>query len=239
MAEVPRTLYARLRDELQAEILGGRLRPGDRLPSENELSTAHGVSRITVRQALADLQTAGLILRLQGKGAFVAPPHASPGLERLQGLAEALSATGQEVRSRRLSLRTVKARGPVAQQLEVKAGTELVQLVMLRYLDRSPLSVNTSHFTPGIGEKVARIDLARRDLVEVFETDIGERVERAEVQISAHVMPTREARWLDVAPGVPALQVDRRVLAPGGRPLQAETAVYRADSFSYKLTLSR
>src|SRR5207237_10501943 len=107
---LPQPLYARLRDALRAQILDGHLGVGDRLPSESELSAAHGVSRITVRQALGDLQKAGLITRLQGKGAFVAPPHASQTLQRLQGLSEALASAGQTVHSKRRSFRRGRAR---------------------------------------------------------------------------------------------------------------------------------
>ncbi|PZQ70036.1 MAG: hypothetical protein DI563_18845 [Variovorax paradoxus] len=69
MADLPQSLHARLRDALRADILEGRLRPGDKLASESEMQAEHGVSRITVRQALAALQADGLIVKLHGKGA--------------------------------------------------------------------------------------------------------------------------------------------------------------------------
>lgn len=239
MAEVPQPLYARLRDELRALILDGRLAPGDRLPSESELSARHGVSRITVRQALGDLQKAGLIVRLQGKGAFVAPPHASQKLERLQGLSEALTDRSQAVHSKRLSLTSVRATGELAAQLELAPGTPVVRLVSLRYLERDPLSVNTSHFVPGLGERIARIDVSGRDLLEVLERDLALPVREARLDIRAEAMPAREARWLKSRHGEPALRVHRLVLGEGGQPLQTETALYRADRFSYQLTLAR
>jgi GntR family transcriptional regulator len=239
MAEVPQPLYARLRDALRADILDGRLEPHAKLPSESEMTTAYGVSRITVRQALGDLQKEGLIVRLQGKGAYVAQPRASQQLQRLEGLAEALAGQGQQVHSKRLSMKTVRASAELAAQLEVPARTELHQLASLRYLDRQPLSVNVSHFVPGIGERIARVDLSGRDLLEVLERDLGQRVERADVEIRARAMPAREARLLHVSAGEPALVVDRVIRAVGGKPLQTESAVYRADVFSYRLTLAR
>jgi GntR family transcriptional regulator len=239
MAEVPQPLYARLRDEVRARILDGRLQPHDRLPSESEMTAAYGVSRITVRQALGDLQKEGLIVRLQGKGAFVAQPRASQQLDRLEGLAEALAGQGQAVHSKRLSLKVVRAAAEVAAALQLPARTEVVQLSTLRYLDRQPLSVNVSHFSPGVGERVARIDISGRDLIEVLEHDLGQRVERADVEIRAEAMPAREAKLLHVEPGQPALRVHRVVHAVGGKPVQTESAVYRADAFSYKLSLRR
>lgn len=239
MAELAQPLYARLRDEIRAGILDGRLPPHSKLPSESELTATHGVSRITVRQALGDLQKEGLIVRQQGKGAYVAQPRATQQLNRLQGLAEALAGQGPAVHSKRVSLRTVRVTGELAAQLQLPPRTEVVQLTTLRYLDRQPLSVNVSHFVPGVGERIARIDLSGRDLIEVLEQDLREPVERADLDIRAEVMPAREARLLQVAAGVPALKVHRIVLARGGRPLQAETATYRADVFSYRLSLTR
>ena len=239
MAEAPQPLYARLRDELRASILDGRLQPHARLPSENEMTAAYGVSRITVRQALGDLQKEGLIVRLQGKGAFVSQPQATQQLHRLEGLAEALAPQGQAVHSKRLSMKRLRATPAIAGQLELAPLTELYQLMTLRYLDRQPLSVNVSHFVPGIGERIARIDLSGRDLIEVLERDLGQPVARADVEIRAQAMPAREAKLLRVDAGEPALKVHRLLRAEDGKPLQVETAIYRADVFSYKLSLSR
>lgn len=239
MAEAPQPLYAQLRDELRAGILDGRLQPHAKLPSESEMTAAYGVSRITVRQALGDLQKEGLIVRLQGKGAYVSQPQASQQLNRLEGLAEALAPQGQAVHSKRLAMKQLRAPAEVAAQLQLAARTELWQLSTLRYLDRQPLSVNVSHFIPGLGERIARIDLSGRDLIEVLERDLGQRVARAEVEIHAVPMPAREAKLLRVAVGEPALRVHRVLLAQDGKPLQTETAVYRADVFSYRLSLSR
>ena len=239
MAEAPQPLYARLRDELRAGILDGRLQPHAKLPSESEMTAAYGVSRITVRQALGDLQKEGLIVRLQGKGAFVSQPQATQELNRLEGLAEALAPQGQAVHSKRLSMKQVRASAEVAGQLGLAARTEVYQLSTLRYLNRQPLSVNVSHFVPGLGERIARIDVSGRDLIEVLERDLGQRVVRADVEIRAEAMAAREAKLLQVDAGQPALRVHRVLVAADGRPLQAETAIYRADVFSYKLSLSR
>ena len=66
--------YRQIADELRARIGRGELRPGDVLPSEAELTAQYGVSRGTSRQAFLELQAAGLIDAVQGKGRFVKPP---------------------------------------------------------------------------------------------------------------------------------------------------------------------
>lgn len=239
MAELPLPLYARLRDELRAGILDGRLAPGSKLPSEYELTEQHGVSRITVRQALNDLQKEGLIVKLHGKGAFVSHPRAAQSLNRLQGLGEALAPQGQAVHSKRLAMKRLKASAEVARQLELPPGSEVYHLLTLRYLDRQPLAVTGSYLPLATGERVARADISQRDLIDVFEREFGLKVHQAQLEISARRASAKEARLLGVEPGEPVLQVQRLLCAEGVAPLQVETAVYRADAFSYKLDLRR
>jgi GntR family transcriptional regulator len=238
-AGIPLPLYAVLRDALRASILDGRLQPGAKLPSESELSAAHGVSRITVRQALGDLQKEGLIVRLQGKGAFVSHPRSSQSLNRLQGLGEALSGQGRSVHSQRLSMERVASPPALAAQLRLDPGAPVWQLMTLRYVEREPLSVNCSWFALPLGDRIARLDLSGRDLIEVIEKDLGERVLQAHLDISAVAMQPHEAGLLRVAAGEPALRVHRVLCSANDAPLQVETAVYRADTFSYQLSLSR
>jgi GntR family transcriptional regulator len=239
MSDILQPLYARLRDALRSDILDGRLRVHDKLPSEHELVQAHGVSRITVRQALADLQREGLITRLQGKGAYVSAPRTTQALQRLEGLGEALSAHGQAVHSQRLSMKRLKGAPEVLRELQLAPGNEVYQLRTLRYVDRLPVSLNESHYPVPLGERMVRLDLSGRDVIEVLEHDLGLRVARARMEISAVAMPKLAAKWLQSTPGGPALQVHRVLLDDEGQPLQLETATHHADRFSYNLTMSR
>ncbi|TFY98032.1 GntR family transcriptional regulator [Ramlibacter rhizophilus] len=232
------TLYAQLRDQLRDRILQGQLVPHDKLPSESELSAEHGVSRITVRQALADLQRDGLIVRVQGKGAFVAAPRTQQSLQRLQGLGEALAGLGR-VHSRRLSVKELRASPEAARALRLPGGSTAWQLASLRYLEREPLSVNIAWFPGALGERMLRIDASGRDYIDVLETELDRPVAQAELEISAVPAPTRQARLLKVEPGAPALRVQRVLHGADGQPLQFETALYRGDTFSYKLSLVR
>lgn len=239
--DTPHTpLYARLRDALQTQILDGKLQPGDRLPSEAELAASHGVSRITVRNALGALQGAGLIVRQQGRGAFVAPPvNAQQSLDHLQGLGAALEARGQHVHNKRLQMRRCKAPAFVAQALGLPAGATVINMTMLRYVDRAALSVNQSYYPLGLGERLARLDLSTRDLIDVLEHDLGLPVARAELDIGACPMPAPAARRLGVAHGAPALQVQRVLFDAKDQAIQVETIFFRGDAFTYRLSLRR
>jgi len=239
VAELPQSLHAQLRDALRARILDGRLAPGAKLPSEAELTEAHGVSRITVRQALAALQNEGLIVKLHGKGAFVSQPRAAQNLNRLQGLNEALAAEHHALSSKRLVWREVKATASVARQLRIATGEAVYHLQTLRYMDRQPLSVNSSWLLRGLGERLARVDFSQRDLIDVFEQEGGLQIGEAQLDIGAGVARAQDAKLLQIEAGAPVLEVGRLLHDTAGTPVQIETAVYRADTFRYKLNLRR
>src|SRR6266550_3348615 len=74
----PNNLAERVMARLGADIRGGRLAPGDRLPTEQELTSTMGVSRTVVREAVAALRADGLVVTRRGSGAYVADPAAGP-----------------------------------------------------------------------------------------------------------------------------------------------------------------
>ena len=86
LSSVP--LHTQLRDVLRARILDGEYPQDSQMPSESELGALFKVSRITVRQALGDLQKEGLIFKIHGKGTFVAKPKTFQNVSSLQGLAD-------------------------------------------------------------------------------------------------------------------------------------------------------
>jgi GntR family transcriptional regulator len=232
-------LYAALRERLKAEILGGRRKPGAKLPSEAELTAQLGVSRITVRQALSDLQKEGLVLKVHGKGSFVAAPPVTHELSRLAGLAEALSGAGRTIHTRVLSLKSVKAPAAAASALGLTAGTAVTQLRTLRYLDRAPLVLCDSWIPLDIGTRLKRADLAGGDVLSLCEQSLGIAIGDAEVSIGAISADRRHGRLLGVPEGAALVAVRRLVRGADGRPIHVESGAYRADRFQYHLTLSR
>ncbi len=233
------SLYAQLRDQLKAEILEGRRAPGERLPSEAELIAHYGVSRITVRQALNDLQKEGLLVKAHGKGSFVAQPTVAQDLTQLKGLAESVGGAGRTVHGRVLGLKAAKASAEVAARLGLAKGAPVMQLQTLRYLNREALSLNHSWMPLAIGERLGRIDLANRDILSVYENELGLVVHHADLSIGAALATPAQARALALAPGAAVLQVERVVHGPDGTALHFEHTVYRSDLFRYQLTTAR
>ncbi len=112
--EAPNPLYMQVKEALLDEILSGRCRPHDRLPSERELSQQFDVSRMTVRQALLELARDGAIYARVGKGTFVAAPKIDQQLRTLTSFSQDVRSRGGQSTSRVLEAREMAASAEVA-----------------------------------------------------------------------------------------------------------------------------
>src|SRR5919109_1159594 len=97
----PVPFYFQLKQLIRDEIAGERWLPGERIPSEHALCDHFSVSRTTVRQALAELESEGLLVKLKGRGTFVAEPRSSSWfLQSSHGFHDEATRAGREVTSR-------------------------------------------------------------------------------------------------------------------------------------------
>ena len=198
-----------------------------------------GASRITVRQALADLQNEGLIFRRHGKGTFVSQPKAFQNVTALQGFAEAMSAQGHAIHNRVLRLETVSAPADVAQALQLAPGGPVTELHRVRLLDLSPVSLEVTWLPEALGNIVARADLTTRDVFLVLEQDAGVVLGHATLAIDAALADHATAAALDTDAGAPLLRVERLTHDAHGTPIDFERLYFRGDAFQYRLRLDR
>ena len=235
----PIPLHAQLREEVRARILDGSYAAHDRLPPESEMSSLFGVSRITVRQALGDLQKEGVIFRVPGKGTFVSRPTPSQQLTRLEGFGEAMSRQPYEIYNEVIDQLRVAASAVVAQRLGLAEGTPVSQIRRIRHLNRAPVSYETTFVTDAIGERLRHEDLARRDIFLILENDYGIALGHADVAIDAVNASPVMAAALQVGQGSALLRMERLTHTAAGQPLDFEYLYFRGDAFQHRLQIAR
>ncbi|MFA5121605.1 UTRA domain-containing protein [Zavarzinia sp.] len=130
--------YQRLKDFVAGEIAAGRLRPGDRIPSELELIRRFGVSRMTANRALRELEQAGAVTRLQGVGSFVATPKTEQALFEISNVAAAIRAGGRAYACRVVHL-GAEAAPEVAAAMGLAPGERYGRAVLLHLADGVPV----------------------------------------------------------------------------------------------------
>jgi GntR family transcriptional regulator len=231
-------MHSQIREIVRRRVLDGTYAPHSQMPSEAQMMEAFQVSRITIRQALGDLQKEGLIFKVAGKGSFVAKPKAFQNLSRLQGFGEAMTPSGYETFSQVLSTRRVAAGELVARRLALAAGDPVFEIQRLRYLNREPISVDVSYFPLALGERLAQEDLATRDIFVILENDLGQQLTHADVQIEAISADESLSRHLRIAEASPLLRIERLTHA-GDQPIDFEFLYYRGDAFQYRLRIDR
>jgi len=203
--------YAAIIAEIEQAIADGRLAPGDRLPAERALAEEHGVSRMTVRQALQSLESRGLLHRTIGRngGSFVARPKVERDLGTFSGLSEQLARQGLAAGARVLSAREVDG---------------AIEIARVRFADGEPFALERSTF-PERFRWLLELDLTG-SLYELLGDDAPVRaVERIE-PIAADA---DEAAALELRVGAPLLLVDRIAYGADGEVVETARDVFRGD----------
>ncbi len=222
--------YRALASRLLEEILSGERRYFDQLPTEHSLMAEYGLSRITVRQALALLESGGYIRRTQGKGSFVCYKKTQMQINALQGFSEEMLKKGLVPSTKVLEIAREEAGEQIALCLKIGAREEIYRLVRLRLADDKPMCIESLHvpaaMCPGLEKE--RID---GSVYSIFRDVYGHVLHYAEQEIEAGRTKVWEAKHLDVAQGVPALITSRTTYLDGDRPLEFVSSVYRGDRY--------
>ncbi|MCP8466212.1 GntR family transcriptional regulator [Pseudomonas sp. ZM23] len=235
----PVPLYSQLKELLRTRILDGTYPPHSRMPSESELGKFFEVSRITVRQALGDLQKEGLIFKIHGKGTFVAKPKAFQNVSTLQGLGESMSQRGYEVINRLRSFKVVPASAQVAERLQLAEGDSVVEIKRARLVNRELVSLEITYLPEAVGRRLEKADLVSRDIFLILENDCALPLGHADLAIDAILADAELARALELEEGSPVMRIERLTHTADGQPLDYEHLYYRGDAFQYRLRIDR
>ena len=230
-----RQVYLLLRDR----IASGRLVDGGALPGEQALAAEHGVSRVTVRRALAELEREGLVSRRRGAGTFVLGDcGAKPIVADISDVLANLVAMGRETAVRLLEFGYRDAPTAVARALKLKPGERVQTSVRVRLIDGAPFSYLVTDVPERFGVTYSESDLASRPLLALLERT-GVKVERATQDVTATLASPEVAAALDVSVGSPLIGLTRTVFAAGGAGVEHLSALYRPDRYTLRMEMER
>ncbi len=237
--EGPVPLHSQIRAGLLGKIEGGELRPGDRAPSERELSDSLGVSRMTARAALSGLVKDGYMYTVSGKGTFVANPTMVQDLVRLTSYTEDMQARGLEPGGRVVEFFIDDdADATVYKKLGLGRDEQIVRLTRLRTADEEPMCIETSYLPRSVTPWLLEQELNDTSLYEMLRTR-GINLRRAEEFLEATLVSDDAAHLLAVAPGSPALLIRRITYSDSGAPVEYVRSLYRGDRYVFHTGLSR
>jgi GntR family transcriptional regulator len=226
----PVPFYFQLKQLIADEITGGHWRPGERIPSEHALCDHFGLSRTTVRQALADLESQGLLLKEKGRGTFVAEPRSSSWfLQSSHGFHDEATRAGRTVTSRLLRREVEPLPSWAVRALDLHADSTGVTLERLRSVDGELVMYVESHLLEELADVVLETDLESASLYGALQSERGLEVCGGRRVVEATTARDQLARLLEIEPGAAVLQVEAVSWDSNMRPFECYRAWHRSD----------
>lgn len=235
----PLPLYYQIERFLLDEIEEGRLQVGECLPPELEMMEVLGVSRSTVRQAIADMVHQGVLVRHKGKGTFVQKPKVQESaLQVLESFHEEMAKKGYKPTTKVLSFSIEPGIPEINEKLGLAESEKLYCLRRTRYVDGEAVLTFRTYLPekrfPGLMEE----DFEQHSLYKRMEERYGCRVNRQARRIEAGLASTEEALLMDIERKSAVFHV-AFIGYCGEEPVEYSTTTYRADRVEFVVEVRR
>ena len=224
----PAAPYAQVKQSLKDGLSEGRWRTGELMPSEAELVAQFGVSRMTVNRALRELQSEGMVDRVQGVGTFAAQLHRVSSTLTVRDLHEEIEGKGHRHHVEVHLARAERANPGLAQQLGLAAGAPVFHSLIVHHDNGVPLQCEDRYVNPASAPDYLKVDFTRttptQHLLEVAP------LWQAQYTIEASLPTAQEARLLGIGAGDPCLVLVRRTVSRG-RPVTLARLVHPGSRY--------
>lgn len=206
------TLYSKVENYVRDGINNGKWQPGDILPKEIDLCEMFGVSRPTVRTALANLVHEGLITRTKRKGTIVREWRTlESGTVFIESFHQEMKQRGIPVVTEVLEFRRVEAPEFVQQKMNLKENDMVIKLTRLRYgrdsFDKGPVVLTSSYLPEKLWPSIQNCDMERHSLRKILKNNHCERAVM-EKEITIYTLDDREARLLGEEPNANVIKIE-------------------------------
>lgn len=238
----PAPLYEQLKKLIEEQIYTGQLEPGEQIPSERELCEQFGVSRVTVRQAIALAVHEGLLYRTHGRGTFVAENNkVEQGLQEVSSFQDSLTRQGIIATTKILEIEVLPNDLYLSRLLNVKMQEQIMNLQLIGLGNKDPVVYYNSYFSYDLGRKIA--DRAEEvvqqakpfSTLDLYQEDMGPLPTHVEQTFESIPADEKIAEKLSVEIGFPILLVTSIVYS-NEISLEYKISHYRGDKYKFFIT---
>ena len=206
-------LYRQVKRHILERIAARALVEGTQVPSENELTRALGVSRMTAHRALRELTAEGVLRRVQGAGTFVAAEKPESALFEVRNIAEEIAARGGRHSAEVLQLGVERAAAEEALALEIKPGARLFHSLLLHRENGLPVQIEDRHVSPAFAPNYLKQDFTRATPNQYL--TVLRPPDAVEHAVEAILPDRRQQKLLEIAADEPCLLLTRRTWCQG------------------------
>lgn len=232
-------LYYQIRRSLLEGLRSGALKSGDLVPSEEEISSQLGVSRMTARQAIKSLCDLGVAYSLRGKGTFVSGMKLEKDFRQVLSFTEEMRKRGWRPRTKPLAFNIAEADNEAARALHLARGEKVISLRRLRLANASPMGIEWSRVPLRLCPDMPQKFDPRTSLYRALAEQYGIQIVLADETVEAGLASAAEGRLLGVPKGSPVFLFTRICYLHEGRPAEYVKSTYRADRYKIVNRLTR
>ncbi|MCD6239083.1 MAG: GntR family transcriptional regulator [Thermotogae bacterium] len=232
-------LYQQVKDNIIAMIENHRLKPGDRIPSERELSRKFNIGRMTIRQGITELVNEGVLYRVQGRGTFVNLKPIRQPLGKLMSFTEEIRNLGYEPGAKLIDKAIIEADHEIALNLKIRDKEKVIKAVRLRFVDNEIFSLNFSYFSYEKFPEIMNMDLGCLSLYKMIEEKLGFKIKKAVETLGATSASNDVAKIMKIKKDTPLLLMKRTTYVMKDTPIEFVRVFFLPDKYNFEIQLSK
>ncbi len=206
------------------------------IPSERELMSIFGVSRITVKKAIDDLVNEGYVYRIQGKGTFVKKETLDQNLFSITSCTQDIEKLGMTPSKRLLTAEIIEPDKVIIKKLQLCQGEKVFKVKRVYYANNEPVNLTTTYLPCKLFPLIDSYDFGIDSIYNVLETKYATKITKATRTIEAVLAVDEVARELRIKEGDPILlfkAVTHGVINGREVPIETFKSFYRSDKFKF------
>ena len=229
-------VYVQLMDDITSQIENGTLNVGSKLPSERELCEQYDVSRITVRQAVQELEKDGFVNTYRGRGTYVASRRYNQDMSCLYSFTKSMEQLGMTISTKLIEFEKIQCDDSVARKMKCDTGTEVYRFKRVRYADDEPLLLVTTYlpckrFPDFDSERLVTGSLYSM-MADTYDVNFTE----AKESLQSVRSRSDEVKLLKLKRGEPCMKIDRYTYEKD-EIIEYAIGIAGGDKFKYNVTL--
>lgn len=229
-------LYHKVYEILAKEIDEGKYKPNDQLPTEMELCKMFGVSRITIRQALEQLERARYIYRKLGVGTFVSEKVFQQDLKKFYSFTDEMIKIGKTPKSIILGFEKIKCDEKIAAKCNIDVSGSVYLMKRLRMADDIPIMLENTYLPAYRFESLTESVFKEHAMYSVFKNRYNVVFSKAIETFQPVLIREDESKLLEVAKGTPGMMIERYTFE-WDSIIEYTVSIARGDKFVYRVVL--
>jgi GntR family transcriptional regulator len=232
-------LYHQLMERIKESIEKENWKPGDKIPSENQLMDEYDVSRNTAKKAIEELVQEGILYRIQGKGTFVAKPKLQQSLMGFYSFSKVLKENGLNPKDIILKIEEVKPSKKIMDALQLDENENVIEMKRLRCANNEPYILESSFIPKSVVTDMEQLKkVGGISLYDLLAQQFNVVVSRAKEAFEPVLIRADESGYLQTKEGRPALLLERIAYDTSERPVEFCISIVRGDRCRFYTELS-